>query len=83
MKIGNHYVIEVIPKAELIFIGQLVMGGVGGEEDHGSVTMYVFPFVVFKKVVGTEKMVVSYSFDVGNKRIIDIQANKKNDVCQN
>jgi hypothetical protein len=68
MKIGDD-VIEVTPKADILLNGKVITG----EE----VTMSGLPFVLTKEEKGTKKMIVSYSFDIGHGRVIDVQANKK------
>mmetsp|Transcript_14835 Transcript_14835/g.27891 ORF Transcript_14835/g.27891 Transcript_14835/m.27891 type:complete len:208 (+) Transcript_14835:952-1575(+) len=70
MKIGDD-VIEVTPRGELIFNKEVL------KQDNRTVTMSGLPFVMAKETKGTKQNIVSYSFDLGNQRIIDIQANKK------
>jgi hypothetical protein len=68
MKIGED-IIEVKPNADILLNGSVITGE--------GVTMSGLPFVLTKEVKGTKKMIVSYSFDIGHGRVIDVQANKK------
>jgi hypothetical protein len=69
MKVGDD-IVEVKPNADILLNGNVITGGEG-------VTMSGLPFVLTKEVKGTKKMIVSYSFDIGHGRVIDVQANKK------
>jgi hypothetical protein len=73
MKIGDD-VIEITPKADLILNGEVITMG---DNNNGSLTMSGLPFVMTKEVKGTKSLIVAYSFDLGNGRIINVQANKK------
>eukprot|EP00557_Chaetoceros_sp_GSL56_P011948 CAMPEP_0176485058 /NCGR_PEP_ID=MMETSP0200_2-20121128/4841_1 /TAXON_ID=947934 /ORGANISM="Chaetoceros sp., Strain GSL56" /LENGTH=401 /DNA_ID=CAMNT_0017881685 /DNA_START=145 /DNA_END=1350 /DNA_ORIENTATION=+ len=70
MKIGDD-VLEVTPNADIIFNGSSMNSGDDNQ------TMSGLPFVITKEEKGTKKMIVSYSFDLGNGRVINVQANKK------
>jgi hypothetical protein len=72
MKIGED-VAEVTPNADIILNGSIMNSG----EDDGSVTMSGPPFAITKEEKGTRRLIVSYSFDLGHGRVINVQANKK------
>lgn len=69
MKIGDE-VIEVKPN------GDLLMNGISMNISE-NMTMSGLPFTIIKEEKGTKKMIVAYSFDIGQGRVIDVQANKK------
>jgi hypothetical protein len=68
MKIGDD-VVEVTPNADITFNGSSM--------NDESLTMSGLPFVVTKEEKGTRRLIVSYSFDLGKGRVINVQANKK------
>lgn len=68
MKIGEN-IIEVRHNADIILNGKAIFSK--------DVTMSSLGFVLTKEEKGTKKMIISYSFDIGNDRVITIQANVK------
>jgi len=71
MKIGDDIILEAKPNGDILFNGQNIIS------TDESVTISGLPFVLTKEEKGIKKMIVSYSFDLGNGRVINIQANKK------
>eukprot|EP00557_Chaetoceros_sp_GSL56_P000617 CAMPEP_0176492872 /NCGR_PEP_ID=MMETSP0200_2-20121128/9249_1 /TAXON_ID=947934 /ORGANISM="Chaetoceros sp., Strain GSL56" /LENGTH=402 /DNA_ID=CAMNT_0017890501 /DNA_START=57 /DNA_END=1265 /DNA_ORIENTATION=+ len=71
MKIGDD-IIEAKPNGDIMLNGQNIIS-----TSDESVTMSGLPFVITKEKKGTKKLIVSYSFDLGNGRVINVQANKK------
>jgi len=71
MKIGDD-IIEAKPNGDIMLNGQNIIS-----TSDESVTMSGLPFVITKEEKGTKKLIVSYSFDLGNGRVINVQANKK------
>lgn len=72
MKIGDN-VIEVTPKAEIILNSNII----SQDNSSNETPMPGLPFVITKEEKGSKRLIVAYSFDLGNGRTIDIQANKK------
>lgn len=70
MKIGE-YIIEVTQNAELIVNGDIMSSS---EEE---MTVTGLPFHLTKQEKGSKKKIVSYAFDIGNDRLINVQANRK------
>jgi hypothetical protein len=74
MKIGDD-IIEAKPNGDILLNGQNI---ISSTNEDTSVTMSgLVPFVITKEEKGTKRLIVSYSFDLGNGRVINIQANKK------
>lgn len=73
MKIGDD-VVEVTPKADIFLNGSSM---IQGADSSSLTTMSGLPFAITKEVKGTKRLIVSYSFDLGNGRVINVQANKK------
>mmetsp|Transcript_12877 Transcript_12877/g.24181 ORF Transcript_12877/g.24181 Transcript_12877/m.24181 type:complete len:474 (+) Transcript_12877:173-1594(+) len=70
MKVGDD-VIEIKPDATLFLNGNLI------SEDS---SMSGFPIALKKAATGTAKFILSYSFDLGHGRVIDIRANMKRNM---
>jgi hypothetical protein len=70
MKIGSN-VVEIKPNADILLNDITIMF------DDELTLSGLLPFAFTKEEKGTKRMIVSYSFDIGNGRIIDVQANKK------
>jgi hypothetical protein len=73
MKIGDD-VVEVTPKADIFLNGSSM---IHGADSTSLTTMSGLPFAITKEEKGTRRLIVSYSFDLGNGRVINVQANKK------
>lgn len=71
MMIGDD-VIEVKPNADII-----INGAVMSNDNSVSTTMSGLPFAITKTYKGSKNKIVSYTFDIGNERVIDVQANIK------
>jgi hypothetical protein len=70
MKVGES-IIEVTPDAKVYYNGSSMF-------DYSTFsTLSGLPFILTKEEKGTKKQIMSYSFDLGHGRIIDIQANIK------
>lgn len=72
MKIGED-IVEIKPNADIILNGSNIISA--GTENN--LTMSGLPFAITKEEKGTKRLIVSYSFDLGNGRVINVQANKK------
>jgi bacterial surface protein 26-residue repeat len=70
MKVGNH-VFEIKPDATIFLNGKLI------SEDS---SISGLPFIWKKEIKGTKHLIVSYSFDLGQKRMINIRANKRSNM---
>lgn len=71
MMIGDD-VIEVKPNADIV-----INGAVMSNDNSVSTTMSGLPFAITKTYKGSKNKIVSYTFDIGNQRVIDVQANIK------
>jgi hypothetical protein len=71
MKVGDKNVFEITPNAVIYLNGAILSSGMDTS------TLSGLSFILTKEEKGTKKLIVSYSFDFGNRRIIEIQANTK------